>query len=88
MAENTTAAPADLGGAKANIPWRLVTVTEAAELLGLTPNHVRKLYKGGTLPVRYIGERTPRIDIHELYDWLQAQPTGSTQAEDDERVAA
>ena len=87
MADNTTAAPADLGGAKANIPWRLVTVPEAAELLGISPRLARKLAKDGDLPVRYLGVKSPRVDIHELYDWFHAQPTAAP-AVDSAPVAA
>lgn len=88
MTHDEATAPAALGGARPNIPWRLVSIKETAELLGLSRGQVYKLIKSGDLSVRYISERSPRIDIHDLHEWFHRQEIAAPTSIDDDTAAA
>ena len=48
---------------------RLMTVSEAAELLRLRPARVYQLGRAGVLPVVHLG-RQVRVDEQALRDWI------------------
>jgi excisionase family DNA binding protein len=49
--------------------YRILTIEEAAEILKLTPEIVRKYLRRGQLPGRKIG-REWRLSERALHDWL------------------
>ncbi len=54
------------------------TITEAAELVSVSPVTLRKAYQAGDLEVRRVGEKQSGIRITHaaLVDWLNRQAKG------------
>ena len=49
-----------------------LTVEEVANMLRVSPNHVRRLMRED-LPYIQIGERTKLIDAEDLQQWLESR---------------
>jgi len=54
-------------------PERLLTGREAAQLLGLTPNQIMRLYRTRELPGFLLSERVIRFRASELEAWIQSK---------------
>jgi excisionase family DNA binding protein len=52
----------------------VLTLPEAAELLGRHPKVVMQLVRTGSLPAHFISEREPRFKRTELLAWLDTLP--------------
>lgn len=53
---------------------RLLTIKEAAALLGIGRTKMFELLADGGIPRRRLGERTVRIPLDGLKAWLDSQP--------------
>lgn len=57
---------AEIEAMRRALPPQLVTMSEAAERLGVSLATVRRRVKDGTLPVKRVG-RSPRVDLSSLH---------------------
>lgn len=58
----------------ANVPRRLVSLVEAAEILGVSTKSVRRYIAAGDLDAVRIGRRTIRIKTESLDRMIDAHP--------------
>lgn len=61
----------------APIPRRLVSLTEAAELLAVSPKTVRRYIAAGDLDAVRLGRRTIRVRVDALDRMIDAHPVNT-----------
>jgi hypothetical protein len=61
---------------------RLLTLQDAAELVGVDVKHIRAAAKAGDLRVRSVGPRTQRTTRAWLYEWIHGGPTSPRKVEE------
>lgn len=53
---------------------RLLTVKQLAALLGVSSSYIYKMTHRDVIPRVYINGTALRFDIHQIEEWLRAQP--------------
>lgn len=61
--------------AEASLTPRLITVKDAAKLLGVSPYKAYQLVKSGQLEARYIGTRNLRVTVSAVDAYIASLPT-------------
>jgi excisionase family DNA binding protein len=54
-------------------PWAVVTLTEAAEALGIDARRIARAIREGKLPASRLGKRTWRLVWGDCLDWLRKE---------------
>lgn len=66
-----------MSGSITDVPRIALSITEAAQAVGYSPDVIRQAIAAGDLPARYLTGKKPVIRIEDLDAWLLAAPTVS-----------